>query len=479
MASVSRDPSGNYRIQFDDPTTGKRRTLRLSIRDKKAAETVRVHVEHLLNAKAAGLPVPAATAQWVAEVAEPLRSRLVRCGLIEATCAIPTIEAWCRQYIASRPDLAPRSIARLEHAARLLAVFFGPHRTLDRVTQADAEAFARWPSLGNAPNTIRRRVGWAKQFFRAAVKSKLLLTNPFEGLASSTRPDRSRDCFIDRPTVQRLLEACPDAEWRVIIALARYGGLRCPSEVLALEWGHILWDRDRMTVPCVKTASTTGEAYRVVPLFPELREVLSELFAMAPEGSRFVISRYRSGNQNLRTQFGRICQRAGVPVPPKPFINLRASRATELVEEFPSHVCAAWLGHSEKIADAHYRQVNEQHFLRATQNPTRQIAETVCNERKPIGADKPEAWNNAGLSTSLPFNSPWCTSEQYTRQESNMPKKYAENPHFHLDSDAKSDALTTDPLLAELLEQWERLPPLRRRKLVKVARRLASKRIPG
>lgn len=60
-----------------------------------------------------------------------------------------------------------------------------------------------------------------------------------------------------------------------------------------------------------------------------------------------------------------------------------------------------------------------------------------------------------------------------------MPKKYAENPHFHLDSDAKSDALTTDPLLAELLEQWERLPPLRRRKLVKVARRLASKRIPG
>ncbi len=28
-------------------------------------------------------------------------------------------------------------------------------------------------------------------------------------------------------------------QWRLIFALSRYGGLRCPSEHLALRWGHI------------------------------------------------------------------------------------------------------------------------------------------------------------------------------------------------------------------------------------------------
>jgi len=44
---------------------------------------------------------------------------------------------------------------------------------------------------------------------------------------------------------------------------------------------------------------------------------------------------------------------------------LRASRATELADAFPSHVASAWLGHTEAIADAHYRQVTEEHFVKA------------------------------------------------------------------------------------------------------------------
>jgi len=36
--------------------------------------------------------------------------------------------------------------------------------------------------------------------------------------------------------------------WRIIIALARFGGLRCPSEVLSLELPHVDWERGRITV---------------------------------------------------------------------------------------------------------------------------------------------------------------------------------------------------------------------------------------
>jgi hypothetical protein len=34
----------------------------------------------------------------------------------------------------------------------------------------------------------------------------------------------------------KVLEACPNAEWRLIFALSRFGGLRCPSEHLVLTW---------------------------------------------------------------------------------------------------------------------------------------------------------------------------------------------------------------------------------------------------
>ena len=34
-----------------------------------------------------------------------------------------------------------------------------------------------------------------------------------------------------------------DAEWKAIIALARYGGLRTPSETMALRWIDIDWER--------------------------------------------------------------------------------------------------------------------------------------------------------------------------------------------------------------------------------------------
>ena len=42
------------------------------------------------------------------------------------------------------------------------------------------------------------------------------------------------------------------------------------------------------------------------------------------------------------------------------------SRATELAAEHPSHVAAAWLGHSTIVAAKHYWQVTDADFEKAT-----------------------------------------------------------------------------------------------------------------
>ena len=126
------------------------------------------------------------------------------------------------------------------------------------------------------------------------------------------------------------------------MALSRYGGLRCPSEVLSLRWQDIDWEYGKMRVTSPKTEHHPGKASRMVPLFPELRPYLEEAFDAAPEGTIYVVERYRAAsmgpsgwrNCNLRTQFERIIAKAGLEPWPRLFHNMRASRETELAEQF-------------------------------------------------------------------------------------------------------------------------------------------------
>jgi len=61
-------------------------------------------------------------------------------------------------------------------------------------------------------------------------------------------------------------------------------------------------------------------------------------------------------------------------------------RASELNEEFPSHVVSNWAGHSEIIERKHYLQVTEEHYIKATQNlthnPTQHFTENRGNTRE-------------------------------------------------------------------------------------------------
>ena len=73
---------------------------------------------------------------------------------------------------------------------------------------------------------------------------------------------------------------------------------------------------------------------------------------------------------NLRQRFVSALVAAAVKPWPKPFQNCRATRETELADEYPLHVVTAWLGNSAVVAREHYLQVTEAHFERAAAVPT-------------------------------------------------------------------------------------------------------------
>ena len=276
------------------------------------------------------------------------------------------------QFIAGRSDKADGTLIHYRQAKGLLIEYFDADKTLADVTPHDTDQFRSWlkgtkktaAKKPLAENTVRGHLKNAKLFFGTAVKARLIAENPFKGISSQLvkRPDRMS--FVDRETIQRVLDACPTTRWKAIVVLCRYAGLRCPSEVFALRWSDIELDAGRMRVRSPK-GENFGKGIREVPLFPEVRRVLEE-FYLEPDGGEFVIATNdRSSSKNLRTVFEKILRKAGVDPWPRLMQNLRSSRETELANEYPIQTVTAWLGNTPKVALENYLQVREEDFTKA------------------------------------------------------------------------------------------------------------------
>ena len=281
------------------------------------------------------------------------------------------------EYIAKRVDVKQTTRDHFDRARRNLIEFLGADTPLSAITPADGDDFRAHLLTTMADNTVRRICGRAKQFFRYAVRKRLLTESPFDDMRGThVRANRSRDAFITPDMAYKVMDACPDNEWRLIFALSRWGGLRCTSEHLALEWSDVRWLEKRIRIPSPKTAHHPGRDFRMIPLFPEVRSWLLKVFEeQGWPTSGPVIVRHRpihkpdtkdqTREKNWRTRLKQIIVKAGLEPWPKVFQNLRATRETELADSYPLHIVVAWLGNSEAVAMAHYLQVTDDYFDRA------------------------------------------------------------------------------------------------------------------
>lgn len=346
-------------MQFTD-LTGNRRTITLGQMPKHAATRFYLRLEAMVAAHLTNTPPDPQTAEWLRGVSSNLRRKLAAVGLTEAGVA-HTVGTWADQYVASRKkSLARPRYAMIGLARDVAKRVLGEKTALHAVTKADA-ARVRETLLaeGLSEATVRKRCADIRMVFDRAVKARLIPSNPFEGLPTTVGRTESRS-FVSESDVRKVMLELPDVSWRLLFALARWGGLRIPSEVQAMVWADVSWDSKRLTIRSSKTRTQ-----RVIPLWPELESLMLEAFKQASDGQALVLPGFINARGATLFRTARAAMaRAGVTWD-RLWNQLRSTRETELLRSHPAHVVAYWMGHGTRVQAHHYTQVTDEDYDRA------------------------------------------------------------------------------------------------------------------
>lgn len=393
MASLSRKENGSFEIYI--VVGGRRLKVRLGKIAKKDAIAIQSKVEHLVSRSISGLAPDDQVSAWLGSLQndDKLFKRLVKLGLCDARepevqesePESHTVQSVVERFLAFKePMIAPSSYKKLEQCLDELEGCFGADINIDSITVGKASEFESWGRKKGFSEAHQRTVNrYAKQLFSFVVDHGWLSTNPFRKLKSTALAATVRH-YVNPEDTERLLNACPSTQWKLLIGLARYAGVRVPSEAFAVTWSMIDWDKRAIRIPSKKTRRYSES--RVCPIIPELMAILEKGWDEAPDGATTILT---LSNANVRRKFPDIIKLAGLNAWEDIFQTLRRSCETHLVAlGHPAHAVASWLGHSQKVSNDHYLMVTSEAFQQATIIKSESVERPLQKSGAKSGADK-------------------------------------------------------------------------------------------
>jgi integrase len=317
---------------------------------------------------------------------DDLHAKLAAVGLVRPRGS-DTLESWLTRVIdAKRHELKRSSLVKLEQTKRALLASLPGGMNLRDVSRDDAskwrEGMVAAGKLSIA--TIKLHIGNAKTYFNEAVTRGLIQTNPFGHLAGGNTAS-TNERYVTPEETDKILEALPGAELKLIFGLARLAGLRTTSETHLLTWADVNFDRGRLLVRSPKTERHKGHESRIVPIFPKLMALIQARYDEAPEGVDQLV--FARGGALVR-RIGAAAKAAGVAEWGDLFQTLRRSCEREWAMEFPQYVVSKWIGHSITVSGKHYANaVSDDIYDRAA---------GVKVARLPPSEDKPDPFGGPG-----------------------------------------------------------------------------------
>ena len=283
MASIHKQTGRpNWFCAFYDPE-GFRRFRSTGTENAKIARTICVNVERaaamtrqgkLSNEKA--LKLVRETCAAIAEthgklaasraeaVLKPAVEEFIRIGGGEF--ASYTVKTWLETWIAGRTDASKATVIEYKRIIELFLKFLGTRsdRALTTLESRQVEEFKTYLAKRVAPSTVNKGVKVLKAALNAAVKSRQLEFNPAAHveLIQAESEGEARRPFTD-DEIAKVLKAADskelmeqmkmdDSEWRTMILIAFYTGLRL-RDCANLTWRNIELHTNAINVVTEKT----------------------------------------------------------------------------------------------------------------------------------------------------------------------------------------------------------------------------------
>lgn len=322
---------------------------------KRDAVLAASHVDRLVEAAQSRQPIPPDTYQWALNT--PLRSTLVEMGLLQTSTTMTVskmVMDFHQEYCRDNTHKATQQACW--RGIRLAKDYFKQRTVLDLCENGwDDSNFVAFIKEGRAEATWSKAIANLKRLGRWAKEKGYVDVAPFQSFKGGSQTGKRQ--YVTVEDIRLAIANCGNDSLRIVIALARFGGLRIPSDLRQLTWDRINWERGVMTIFSPKTGKE-----RVVPIFPDLRTELDRQWELHGDKSAFVVTEdgLREPEKNMRNRFRKLLIRTGIQPWPKLFQNMRASCETDFLNIFPIHQATAFIGNSPKVALQHYAILTSQ-----------------------------------------------------------------------------------------------------------------------
>ncbi len=343
--------------------SGRRVQMYLGKVTKAGAETVRRNIERLQASNTVGIEPDPQIQAWISLCKPSFRDKMKAAGLLSnwrPPQEAPKLSVVWDAYVSKRADFSESSKKGFRTARKHAIEHLGD-RLISEITVSDAKHFALKMESTFASATAKKIVERAKQILQDAVDSRMLTHNPFAAVTIRARLDKTRGHHVSVEDAKLILDKLGSLQAKAAFVLARFAGLRIPHEISSLTWKHVDFEKHRITIP-----KDTKTGLRVVPMVPIVYKHMLNLAEAASESPWVFPTGRCSAGTTYRRWLESAILLAGLKQWPKLWHNLRASCRTDLEEQFASHVCDAWLGHSTRVAKDHYLMVTDEHWTKAT-----------------------------------------------------------------------------------------------------------------
>ncbi|MGY8770912.1 MAG: tyrosine-type recombinase/integrase [Pirellulales bacterium] len=383
MGSFYKDRN-SYRYKFIDHLGKTRKlsfgTIEPSKNDQKYVDT---HVMHLVMCRKTATIVNPKVQLWLAEMkGSPLSKKLAEWGLI-TDAGKSTLEPYLDWFFnqksktwkdhEGKPEWSPSTVRSNNSTKNYLVKFLGADRELHTITRGDADDFQRWlrseETRSNRPAAITKHIKRLRGWFSYAAKKEWIKENPFDHIVCRRHIDRDRIQYMTVKQAEQVLDTLTCNQHRLFFALARFGGLRMPSEANNLKWPDVDFDESTISIEPVKV-NVQG---RTMPLWPEIYQLAWEEFTAWQDSDRtddYVIHRHRTinrdGNSVVSTKIVQhvksVYSKVGLESFHKPMQNLRTSCENDLKRILTESQLIEFMGHTTKIAQDHYRKATAEEY---------------------------------------------------------------------------------------------------------------------